>query len=759
MSRVHIGPTIAESTPFPQPSRGRTSGPNVMVVVLDDLGFGQLGCFGSDIATPNIDALAAGGLRYNRFHVTAMCSPTRAALLTGRNHHAVGMGLLPEVAVRFPGYHSRMPRSAATVARHLRDAGYSTYAVGKWHLAPRDEWGASGPFDRWPLGMGFERYYGFLGGDTNQYTPELVCDNHSVEPSRSAADGYHLTEDLADRTIRMVQDQQQSTPGKPFFLYFATGAMHAPHQVGAEWIEPYRGAFDDGWDSWRARVFERQIASGVVPAETTLTARPSWVQEWNSLAADERRVYARMMEVFAGFLTHTDRQIGRIVDFLRITDVLDDTLVLLISDNGTSAEGGPYGSVNEHRFVHGLHEDLAENIAKIDELGGFRAYNHYAWGWAWAGNTPLRLWKRYTWLGGTRTPLVVHWPNGIDARGELRSQFCHAVDLTPTILDAARIEPAPIVDGVEQLRVDGASLTATFADAAVPAPRDTQYFELMGSRAIFHDGWKATTDHVGRQLPVEQELVEGSRGDFGEDRWLLFHIDEDFSEANDLAAAEPERVRLLVDRWWTEAGRNGVLPLDDTFIGRVSAMFRPRYAPRHRTVYRPGGGPVQEDLMPPLGAGFVATAAVDVGANGSPLGGILYALGNWTNGIAFYVKDGRLVHVFNAFGHPQVIDGPLAIGPGAHELSFAYDCGVGTLCVDGAEVARAEVAHTLPFRWQIGGAGLTIGYDRGFPVVGEYEPPFPFSATLHHVTFEIPALAPPDDTAARAEIAIALKSE
>jgi len=753
------GRTVADAEPFAQPPLGRTRGPNVVVVVLDDLGFAQLGCFGSDIATPHVDALAANGLRYNRFHVTALCSPTRAALLTGRNHHAVGMGLLPEVAIRFPGYTGRLPRSAATVARHLRDDGYSTFAVGKWHLAPRDEWSASGPFERWPLGVGFERYYGFLGGDTNQWTPELVCDNHPIDPPRGPGDGYHLTEDLADQVIRMIQDQQQATPGKPFFAYFATGAVHAPHHVAPEWIEPYRGAFDDGWDAWRARTFERQLASGVVPEGTTPTPRPPWVAPWSTLPAGERRLYARMMEVFAGFLSHTDAQIGRVVDFLRSSALLDDTLLLVLSDNGASAEAGPLGSVNEHRFAHGLSEDLDENLARIDALGGTRAYNHYAWGWAWAGNTPFRLWKRYTWLGGTRTPLVVHWPNGFAARGEVRSQFCHAVDIAPTILDVAGVVPPSAVDGVPQLPYDGASLRQTFEDAAAPSPRSTQYFEMLGSRAIYHEGWKATTDHVGGQLAVERERIEGSTS-FGDDRWLLFDLDADFSEAHDVASQHPDRLARLIDAWEREAERNHVYPLDDTFIGRAPAMFRPRYPPRRRTVYRPGGGPVQEDVMPPLGNGFLVTASVEVGDGGGE--GIVFALGDWTNGTALYLLRGRLVYVLNGFGHVHRLEAPEPLAPGPHAVGvrFERDGFAAALVVDGEEVVRTALPHGMPFRWQIGGAGLTIGHDRGFPVCDDYVPPFEFRGTLHEVVFELPWLAPQDaDAAARADFELARRSE
>jgi arylsulfatase A-like enzyme len=760
--RARVGRTIAQSTPWFAPVvRPPEGAPNVVMIVLDDLGFGQLGCYGSDIATPNIDALAADGLRYNRFHVTSLCSPTRACLLTGRNHHAVGMGFLTDIPIGFPGYDGRIPQSAAALPRILRDAGYNTVAVGKWHLTPRWEQSAAGPFERWPLGLGFERYYGFLAGDTNQWTPELVCDNHSVEPPRTPDEGYHLTEDLADRAIAYVRDQQQARPGQPFFLYFATGAVHAPHQVAPEWSDPYRGRFDDGWEAWRERIFARQLELGVVPPGTELTERPSWVRAWDRLGADERRLYARQMEVFAGFLTHTDHQIGRLVDSLADRGALDDTLILVVSDNGTSAEGGPFGSLNEHRFTHDMTDDLADSIAHVDDLGGFRAYNHYAWGWAWAGNTPLRLWKRYTWLGGVRTPLVVHWPAGAGAAGEVRPQFCHAIDLFPTVLDAAGVRAPATVDGVAQQPLDGASLVPTFGDAATAAPRSTQYFEMLGSRAVYHDGWKATTDHVGNQLTVERELIEGSH-DFEADRWCLFDLDADFSEARDIADEHPDRVRTLVELWWAEAGRNQVLPLDDSFIGRAVALVPSPSSPRFRTEYETGGGPISEDALPPLGGGFRLIADVETAADTE---GIVCALGDWSNGWAVYVLDGRLVATFNLFGTPYRIAAPEPVPSGHHALGVEYRReppagGAVTLLVDGDAVHDGRLPADLPFRWQIGGAGLLVGRDRGFPVCDDYRPPFPFTGELHQIAFEIPALArrgvPVD---ADAEITAALQHE
>ncbi len=475
-----IGRTPSESRPWTPPRARPVGAPNVLVIVLDDLGFAHLGCYGSDIATPAIDKLAADGLRFNRFHVTALCSPSRAALLTGRNHHAVGMGFLADMPMGYPGYSCRIPPSAATLAHVLRAAGYSTMAVGKWHLTPRSDRSAAGPFDTWPLGQGFERFYGFLNGDANQWTPTLVSDNHYVDPPARPEEGYHLTEDLVDTALRMVYDQQQAAVGKPWFLYLAPGAVHAPHHVPSEWSDPYRGHFDGGWESWRRDVFQRQVQLGVVPAGTELPERPPWVQPWDELPADERRLYARFQEVFAGFLTHLDANLGRLLAALEALPNGENTLVLLMSDNGASAEGGRSGSINEHRFGFGRPDNLAENLAAIDELGGFRAYNHYPWGWAWAGNTPFRLWKRYTWLGGTRTPLILRRPGTTPDRpagdGQIRQQFCHITDLFPTVLEVCGVAPPAALAGVDQQPIDGRSLVpspSTIQAHPRSAPRST----------------------------------------------------------------------------------------------------------------------------------------------------------------------------------------------------------------------------------------------------------------------------------------------
>ena len=739
---TRLGRTIGESSlgPPTPASQGRR-GPNFVVVVLDDVGFSQLNCFGSDVATPNIDRLAAGGLRYNRFHVTALCSPTRASLITGRNHHAVGMGFVPDVPMRMPGYTGRIPRTAATMARHLRDAGYSTMAIGKWHLTPRWDRTASGPFAQWPLGQGFERFYGFLHADTNQWTPNLVSDNHFVDPPRRPDEGYHLTEDLVDVTIRQVADQQHATPDKPFFVYLATGAQHAPHQVPAEWIEPYRHQFDQGWERWRQEAFERQLELGVVPEGTTCTPRPPWVQDWESLPPAERALYARMQEVFAGFLTHTDHQIGRLVSALETRGLLDNTMILLLSDNGASAEGSSIGSINEGRFTLGL-DRLEDNLANIDELGGTRLYNHYAWGWAWAGNTPFRLWKRYTWLGGTRVPLVVHWPDGIETGGEVRSQFCHVIDLMPTVLDACGVVPEPVVDGVAQQPIDGASLRSTFDDPDVPAPRHLQYFEILGSRSLYFDGWKATTDRVQRGVADEERMMGGSRT-LDEDTWQLFRLEEDFSESSDRAAEHPELVQQLSDLWWAEAGRNHVLPMGNSLSrtepDMVLGIAPPPYPLYPRKVFRPGSGPIPDEAVPSLAFGGRVEVDLDVPEGGGE--GILCAQGNWTGGWAAVVRNGRLSFLVNSMGIPFEIVSETALPSGRHLVAIDYArSATGTsevrMSVDGNPAGGGTLPAGTVTNGQADGTALRLGHDAGFPVSDVYQPPFPWTGTLHHVVVE-----------------------
>jgi arylsulfatase A-like enzyme len=723
--------------PYPRPPDGA---PNVLIVVLDDVGFAQLGCFGSPIATPHIDRLAAEGLRFNRFHVTSICSASRAALLTGRNHHAVGVGMTMETPLGFPGYHGRIPRSAALLPRILRDNGYNTFASGKWHLTPRGEYSAAGPTTRWPLGvhMGFERFYGFLGAETNQWAPELWRDNTPIDPPASPEDGYHLTDDLAEQAITMIRDQQHAAPGKPWLMYFALGAAHAPHHVPAEWSDAYRGRFDAGWEALRDETFARQVESGVVPEHTRLTARPPWIPAWEALDADRHRLYARYMEVFAGFLTHADDRIGRLLTFLERSGNLDDTLVVLLSDNGASAEGTATGTLNETGAWLGHGGDEADAIARIDEIGGPLSFNHYPWGWAWAGNTPLQLWKRYAWLGGVRTPLIVRWPGHLEQPGSVRSQFCHAVDLAPTILDAIGIDPPVVVDGVTQQAIDGASLLPVFGDPQVPEPRETQYFEMHGSRAIYHAGWKATTDYVS-PLFGERDHIIGST-EFEQDHWALFDLRADFAEADDVSDRHRERAAELERLWWAEAGRNHVLPL---FEGPTSlvALHPLEYEPPASAVYEPGGGPVYEGVLPSLLGGFTISAELD-GATA----GIVCALGDHNDGFAVYLLDGLPVATVASGGVTTRIAGADPL-PVTTTLTFSSSRGHLTLEVDGSPVASARHAGMMMFPG-VGTAagGLLIARDRGLSVNGDdYTPPFPLSGTLRRIVFSSgrPGASPP----------------
>jgi arylsulfatase len=743
-----IGFTAGESIPrFPQEPKPQSGAPNVVVIVLDDTGFGHLGSFGSDIGTPHLDALASGGAAFNRFHVTSLCSPTRACFFTGRNHHTVGMGFLADIPLGFPGYHSRLPRSAATLPRLLRDAGYSTMAVGKWHLTPRWQRSAAGPFDTWPLGLGFERYYGFLQGDTNHWAPNLVCDNHYIEAPRPPGEGYHLSEDLADQAVRMVQDQQQAAPGKPFFLYFALGAMHAPHHVAPEWVDPYRGLFDKGWDAWREEVFARQLSSGTVPPGTKLTARPEWVDGWADLSADQRRMLARQQEVFAGFLTHTDAQIGRVLSSLEQLGAMENTLVMVFSDNGASAEGGKEGSANEMRFTAHRRESLADNLEHYDDWGGFTTYNHYSWGWAWAGNTPHRLWKRYTWLGGTRTPLIVHWAGRVGDPGTVRPQFAHAIDLMPTVLEAVGLGFPDEVDGVAQQRVDGVSLLSALDDPAAPEVHHTQYFEMLGSRSIYHDGWKATTNHISTGVLDEEELAVGSRS-FDDDRWELFDLQTDFSEARDRADDEPERLRHLTDLWAAEAGRNDVLPISDGLVDRFGGFIPPAWPPGSRRTFFPGGGPVNDESVPLLWGGFRLTADIEATQDAE---GVICALGDWFGGYALYAVGGTIHFTFARAADAIELVTPDAVTAGPHEVEVAYevgkDAGRMALRLDGIEVDAASVEGMLPMALQHGGAGLRLGLDSGFPVSTRYTPPAPFNGVVHQLRVETPGARRPDPAA------------
>ena len=560
-----IADTYAKSTQdWPPPTRPPPDAPNIIVIMLDDLGFGQLSCYGGSIDAPHIAALADNGLRFNNFHTTALCSPTRAAFLTGRNYHSVGFSAIAEMASGFPGSNSFMPRSATSIAEVLRQSGHSTYAAGKWHLTPTSESTAAGPFDRWPLGLGFERFYGFLPGEVDQWHPMLTVDNHRIPTPElgERGDAYHVSEDIVDKVITMLRDQQQVASGRPFFLYLPFGAPHCPFHAPAEYIEHYRGAFNHGWDEERERIFDRQKRLGIIPGGCDLPARNEMVSAWDDLSDDERRLFARQMEVYAGFVDHTDAQIGRLMGALRELEVFDDTLVVFLSDNGASAEGGQRGATNTERFRNTMNQSVAEMLEDIDELGGPSTDPHYAMGWSQAGNTPFKRWKRDTHRGANTDPMIVHWPARVTDPGAVRTQYHHVTDIYPTILEFAGLAVPSRVNGVDQMPLEGHSFASTVLNGSASEVRSVQYYEMLGSRAIWHDGWTAVTWHR-----------PGT--DWDDDLWELYHQDVDYSQAHDVASEHPERLVALIELWWNEARRHNVLPLDDRGRDRFIDPSRP----------------------------------------------------------------------------------------------------------------------------------------------------------------------------------------
>ncbi|MCC5954142.1 MAG: arylsulfatase [Acidimicrobiia bacterium] len=723
--------TTADATSERPEPPFRAGAPNVVVIVLDDTGFAQLGCYGADIATPAIDGLADDGVRLTNFHTTAVCSPTRACLLTGRNHHRVGVGMLPDLPMAFPGYTSRIPSSAGTMAEILRNEGYATFAVGKWHLTPRDQRSPSGPFENWPLGKGFEHYYGFLGGDANHWAPELVRDNSYVDPPRSPDEGYHLTEDLAEEAIARLRELRRNQPTRPFLLWWALGATHAPHHVTPEWVEPYRGQFDLGWDAWRVETLERQIRLGIMPTGTELPTPSEHVPRWDTLSAEHRRLYARMMEIYAGFLTHTDAQIARVLAALGDLGERENTIVVLLSDNGASGEAGPHGSVSEFRFAQGRDEDVELNLRLIDELGGPRTYNHYPWGWAEAGNTPVRRFKRYTFEGGVRDPCIVSWPAGLAGRGAIRHQYCHAIDLLPTLLDLAQVSAPDELAGVQQMSFDGVSLRSMLDDAAAPDPRTSQYYECWGSRAMFEGGWKVVTNHVNQLTHAERDLIEGS-SDFATDHWHLFDTTNDPAENVDLGDEHPEIRDRLVARWYEEAERNGVLPLSDGVMDRIAHLFLPWPTGARRVTLRPGER-VFEDNTPVLSNGFTITATL-----AQPLApgaaGVLAEQGDYNGGWVWHATGDSLVFAVSFVSeYVTSLDVPLPAGATRLAVVGRPDGDAMELaCVaDGKTIGTGRLPHAWPGLWTPNSsASLLCGVGRPLPVCDGYDPTVPFDGAL-----------------------------
>jgi arylsulfatase A-like enzyme len=698
------------------------SNPNILFIVLDDVGFADLGCYGSEIATPAMDRLAAAGLRYNNFHVTAMCSPTRACLLTGRNAHAVGVGIITEWSTGFPGYQGRITRGAATLAEILRDHGYATLAVGKWHLAPLAEATAAGPFRDWPLGRGFDRWYGFHGALTDQWHPELFEDNHPID----APPGRHLSEDLVDHAIGFLRDLKAAAPERPFFLYLAFGACHWPHQVPAEYVTRYRGRYDEGWDAVREARLRRQLALGIVPPGTVLAPRNPGVRAWAELGPDERRACARLQEVYAAFLEHTDAEVGRLLDFLEFVGSLADTFVVLLSDNGASPEGGPVGTINPRQHMGYEPETLEDVLRALDRLGSEEAFNHYPTGWAQVSNTPLKWYKKDTHGGGIRAPLIVHWPARIRERGGIRPQYHHVVDVVPTVLEALGVEAPTVYQGVPQLPVQGVSMLYTFDDGRAPTRKETQHYEILGDRAIWHRGWKAVARHEAGTA-------------FEQDRWELYHLDQDFAECRDLADQHPERLRDLVARWWAEAEAHNVLPLDDREYERVAADIAARR--RTRYVYYPGMARIDRLSAPDVSdRSYRILAEVEIPAAGAE--GVLLAAGSRFGGYVLYVQDGRLLYEYvYSRDRRQVIRSDRRL-PTGRRLTLRYEFqktgprrGRGSLFIDQDLVGTVEIPRTWPLYATTG--GLFCGRDGGTRVGEGYRGPFPFTGSIHRVIVEL----------------------
>jgi len=712
--------------------RPPTGAPNILVILLDDVGFGASSAFGGPCQTPAFEKLAAQGLKYNRFHTTALCSPTRQALLTGRNHHSVGMGGITEIATSAPGYNSLLPNTCSPIARTLKLNGYSTAQFGKCHEVPVWHTSPMGPFDSWPSGGGgFEYFYGFIGGETNQYYPAIYEGTTPVEPPSTPEEGYHFTDDMTTKAIRWVRQQKALMPDKPFFMYVAPGATHAPHHVPPEWSDNYKGQFDQGWDAVREHTFARQKALGVIPAEAELTARHPQIPAWDAMPEELKPVLARQMEIYAGFLEHTDHHMGRLIDTLAQLEILDDTLIyVVIGDNGASAEGSLQGCFNEMAPLTGFGDLETADFLKerLDRFGGPEAYNHYAVGWAHAMNTPYQWTKQVAshW-GGTRNGLIVHWPKGITAKGELRSQFHHVIDIAPTLLEAAGLPQPTFVNGVQQRPMEGLSMAYSFNDAQAPERRHTQYFEMAGNRGIYHKGWTAVTRH---RTPWETGSVKLPA--FDEDVWELYDTNSDWTQARDLASQHPDKLAHLQRLWLIEATKYNVLPLDDRFAERANPELagRPQLIRGKRQILFAGMGRLSESSIVNFkNKSHALTAEVVVPPSGAE--GVIVAQGGIAGGWTFYAREGRLKYVYNFYGveHYEV-EGTMAVPEGTHQvrMEFAYDGGglakggQVSLFIDGAPAGSGRVGRTEPMVFSADET-CDVGYEAGSPVTADYTTP------------------------------------
>ncbi len=739
-----IGRTVLDSDPaqFPQPVQPPQGAPNIVLILLDDVGFGQFSTFGGGVPSPTMDRLAAEGLRYNCFHTTALCSPTRAALITGRNHHSASFAGITEMATGYDGYCCVLPRSCGTVGEVLRQNGYMTAWIGKNHNTPTWELSAAGPFDRWANGLGFDYFYGFNAGDMNHWNP-LLFENRDLVPASDDPD-YHLTEDLADKAIAWVRKVKSIAPDKPYFLYVAPGATHAPHQAPKSWIDKFKGQFDMGWDAYREQTLERQKKLGVVPKDTKLTTRSAGLPAWDGLNADQKRLYARMMEVFAAYGAQVDAAMGRIIDAVKALPDADNTVIIYIAgDNGSSAEGGLEGSLNENLFFNGFVEKWQDNLKAIDELGGPKHFNHFPSSWAHAMNTPFQWTKQVaSHIGGTRNPMIISWPDGIQDKGGLREQFLHTIDIVPTIYEICSVTAPRVLNGVPQKEIEGISFAFTFGDAKAPSRRRTQYFELAVNRGLYHDGWMASAPSFAPWQAVRPE-------DWNPDKqvWELYKLDEDFSQANDIAKDHPDKLRELQDLWWAEAAKYSVLPIDwrGTIRMNAEAMGRPSLVGKRTTATYYEGMVALPDAacLPMLNKSWTITAQVELPDDKAQ--GMIITQGGSEGGYGLYLRDGKPTFSYNFLGMERptfAAEKPLPKGKATIVVEFAYDGGgmgkggTVTLKANGKQVATGRLERTIPIQFSIG-EGLDIGMDNGSAVDWTYTLPFRFTGRIDEVTVEV----------------------
>lgn len=717
------------------PLEAPTGAPNIIVIMLDDVGYGQTQPYGGIIETPNIQRLANDGIVYTNFHTTALCSPSRAAFLTGRNHHSVGLAAITEAATGFPGNFGTMPKSAVTIAEVLKQNGYNTMAFGKWHLAPYTAYTASGPFDNWPLGQGFENFYGFLGGETDQFAPLLIQDNRMIETPTTK--DYHLSEDLTDKTIAYIKDQQQSNTGKPFFTYLAYGAAHAPLLAPKKYIDKYKGKFDQGWDKVREEIFENQKKLGVIPQNAVLNPRNKMIPAWDELSGDEMKVYARLQEVFAGFLDHADTQIGRLLDALDEMGIRDNTMILLVSDNGASQEGLQHGTANTDRYRNYFPDQVKEMLPLLDKLGSAETDPHYPMGWSQAGNTPFKRWKQDTDAGGNTDPLIISWPGGkfVNPK-EYRRQYHHLVDIVPTLLEVTKLPAPTSVNGVKQQDMPGVSMAYTFTNPAAPTTKKVQYFEMLGSRAIWSGGWKALAWHK-KDDPYSSDV------------WELYHVDEDFTESNDLARDNPEKLQELIDLWWNEAKKYNVLPLDDRRYERVADPTRP-VASVTKDVYTfyPNASILHPLTFPNLmSQNHTITAYASIPATGAE--GVLACSGGEFGGWSLFIKGGKLYYVHNYLKLNEFTAvSSKAISSGIHQFKVHYtmkekslkpDFFIGDidLYIDDQLAGSVKDVKMAAQYSSVTGYGLLVGRNSGTAVSHMYKPPYSFTGKLEKVTIEL----------------------